>query len=98
MIYACYRIIQKENGVLIPGNSNLEQAVIRYENKPDGFVEMVNEFLKDRTDERIKRFVQALRDWMCFTEPDDFSPVLSAYVRYYELWWNEEYSPFVNEW
>ena len=98
LIYSVYRMILAENEALFPCNRRLEAAVAALKDKPKDILALAKAYAQEPTKENCEAFVNAYLSWSRYPHQSDLNAALSDYVAYYEEWWQEERSPFVNEW
>lgn len=98
IVYSVYRLILAENRMLFPCNRRLEETVKACTRRPEDILQLGKTFLKEITVENCEKFVTAF--WKQSTLPltEDVSQNCSAYVEFYEDWWDRERAPFPNEW
>lgn len=96
ILYAAYRLILQENGILFPSNRRLPETVAKAPNKPDNILALGDAFLQKLDNTSEQAFVNSILEWASFETPDPRADQ-TKYVEYYELWWKNP-RPFVNEW
>ncbi len=97
IVYMIYRLILQENHILFPSNRRLEETVKRAPKKPEGIVELCQEFCETYDPDLCDRIVDAYTKWTTYQMPEDLSVIFTRYQLDYEQWWITP-RPLINEW
>lgn len=90
------RLILAHNNKLFPCHKWLLHTMEQVSEKPDGIIEIANEFLNNPTDETKDRFVNAILDFNDWGQ-DDFSMIVTRFIEDNEQWWWKN-RPNIVEW
>ena len=84
MVFNLYRLILIENEILFPSVRKLEEAVISAPDKPEGIVELAQNFMKTLSDKHAPALVEAYEAWTNYDFPKERGVVSNNFADSWE--------------